>query len=106
MLFALVINDVRSMSATLVFRRRDENVCLKPENGIPLSPILRQAAEVEWVLPLTWGVGTSPSDLFNLGKPDMQSGGISGLLYRLKQEATSYHKFTMQIYIIMVNDGQ
>ena len=44
------------MSATLVFARLSnigENVCLKPEHEIQLSPILRQAAEVEGVLPLT-----------------------------------------------------
>ena len=46
-----------------------------------LSTILRQAAEVDGVLPLTWG--TSPRNLFNLGKP---SGGISGLLYWPKCE--------------------
>ena len=40
------------MSAALVFGRLGENACLEPEKGIPLSPILRQAAEVEGVLPL------------------------------------------------------
>ena len=73
------------MSALLVFDRLVENVCLKSENGIQLSPTIRQAAEVEGVLPLTYGVGTSPRNLFNLGKPDMQSSGISVLLYWLKQ---------------------
>ena len=29
-------------------------------------------------------MGTSPRNLYNLGKPDMPSGGISGLLYWLK----------------------
>ena len=41
------------MSATLVFGGLGENVCLQPENGIQLSPIIRQAAEVKGVLPLT-----------------------------------------------------
>ena len=43
-----------AMSATLVFGRLSnlgENVCLKPENGIQISPILR-AAKVEGVLTL------------------------------------------------------
>ena len=41
------------MSATLVFGRLGENVCVKPENGIQLSLIPRHATEVEGVLPLT-----------------------------------------------------
>ena len=44
------------MYATLVFGRLSnlgENVCSKPDNGIQLSTVLRQAAEVEGVLPLT-----------------------------------------------------
>ena len=54
-LFTLLINDVELClphKVTLVFGRLSnlgENVCLKPENGIQLSPILRQAAEVEGV---------------------------------------------------------
>ena len=42
-----------SYVCTSVFGNLVENVCLKPENGFQLSLILRHAAEVGGVLPLT-----------------------------------------------------
>ena len=70
------------------------DLCVKPENGIQLSPILT---------PPKWrGYYLSHRNLINLGKYDVWWCFWDPLLAEAVY-TTLYHEFNMQIHIIMVN---